>query len=226
MPETLSISIVIPTYNESASLPDTLHCLSRAAAPLEIIVVDAGSSDQTRSLAEEAGARVLDSPVRQRAAQMNLGASAAKGDILLFLHADTCLPCNALDSISTCMSQLEFAGGAFFRRFDHPSLFLKFTCLLADWRLRLFGWSLGDQGVFVKKTRFQKIGGFPEWDIFEDLEFSRRLVKSGKAAALGPPIITSGRRFGDNPIRRTIKDLILTWKYLRKSKPLKNSRVE
>ena len=106
------------------------------------------------------------------------------------------------------------AGGAFFRRFNHPSLFLKFTCALADWRLRLFGWSLGVQGIFVKKSLFQQIGGFPEWDLFEDLEFSRRLVKFGKVVALGPPILTSGRRFGRNPIRRTIEDLILTWKYL------------
>ncbi len=211
------ISVIIPTYNEANTLPSALLSISSDAIAVEILVVDCGSSDDTAKLAEEAGAVFLVSPLRQRAAQMNMGTRTAKGDILLFLHADTCLPAGALEKVAESMENPRVAGGAFCRRFVHPSFFLKFTCLLADWRLRLFGWSFGDQGIFVRKSLFQEIGGFPEIDLFEDLEFSRHLAESGKVIALSPPVLSSGRRFGRNPFRRTIQDLILTWKYLRKT---------
>ncbi len=207
----------MPTHNEAASLPHALSSLSGENVKVEILVVDGGSSDQTQNLASEAGARLLISPLRQRAAQMNMGARAACGEILLFLHADTRLPAHALEKIHSCMAKTETVGGAFCRRFDHPSLFLKLTCLLADLRLRLFGWSFGDQGIFVRKSIFEELGGFPEIELFEDLEFSRRLAQRGNTAILSPPILTSGRRFGRNPVRKTLQDLILTWKYLRKS---------
>ncbi len=206
--------MIIPTFNEADSLPDTLRSISSEANEVEILVVDCGSADETAKLVEKAGAVFLSSSVCQRAAQMNLGARAAHGEILLFLHADTPLPARALENIISHMAKADVAGGAFCRRFDHPSLFLKFTCLLADWRLRWFGWSLGDQGIFVRKFVFEEIGGFPEIDIFEDLEFSRRLAKKGKTAALSPAILTSGRRFGQNPVRKTFQDIMLTWKYL------------
>ena len=215
MPENFSISIIMPTLNEAASLPHALGSLSDENVTVEILVVDGGSSDQTQNLAKEAGARLLISPLRQRAAQMNMGAHAARGEILFFLHADTRLPANALEKINACMAKPETVGGAFCRRFDHISLFLKFTCLLADLRLRWFGWSFGDQGIFVRKSIFEEMGGFPEIDLLEDMSFSRRLAQRGKTAILNPPILTSGRRFGRNPIRKTFQDILLTWKYLK-----------
>ncbi len=208
------ISIIIPTLNEEEMLTGTLKCIAANNRSSEIIIVDGGSDDRTTILAENTGARVIHSSLSQRAAQMNCGAHEASCDFLLFLHADTHIPVTALECVEKALMRPNIAGGAFTRRFDHPSVFLKATCRMSDIRSTLLGWHFGDQGIFVKKSVFDKSGGFHERSNMEDLEFSRRLKRHGKVVTLKLPLLSSGRRFGRNPIRRTFSDLLITLNYL------------
>ena len=208
------ISVIIPTLSEADHLPATLESVIRAGRSAELIVVDGGSADGTIAIARGFGARVLETKVRQRAAQMNLGAFQSRGETLFFLHGDTRIPQTAFAAVHSWMRHPRAVGGAFARRFDHPSYFLKLTCRLAEWRGRLNGWFLGDQGIFVRRTTFEHLKGFPPWEIFEDLEFSRRMAGEGKVRLLHPPVLSSGRRFGLHPMRCTWRDLVLTCRFL------------
>ncbi|MBI4024283.1 MAG: TIGR04283 family arsenosugar biosynthesis glycosyltransferase [Verrucomicrobia bacterium] len=189
------ISIIIPTLNEEKHLPLTLARVHANRTEHEVIVVDAGSMDATAEIGKSAGARVMDSPRAQRAAQMNLGASDAQGDTLLFLHADTLLSDSALERIDGAVQQPEIVGGAFARRYDSNSWFLRATCWLAEMRGRLFGWHLGDQAMFVRRSVFAALGGFREIDLLEDLDFARRLCRRGRVVTLKPFVLSSARRF-------------------------------
>ncbi len=209
------ISVIIPVLNEASLLPCTLESLKANRHLHEILVVDGGSDDASPEIATTAGVRVIFSPVKQRAAQMNFGAGEARGHTLLFLHADTLLSPNSLAQIAQGLSAKGAVGGAFARRFDHPSCFLKVSCWISDLRSYLFGWYLGDQGIFVKTEVFRQLGGFRTMDIFEDLDLSRRLRQMGKTITLSPPIISSGRRFKKHgPLRRTLKDSWLIGQFL------------
>jgi rSAM/selenodomain-associated transferase 2 len=207
-----TISVIIPVANEAAALP---QCLARVAgAPNEIIVVDAESKDETRLLAERSGCLLLSYPQRHRARQMNFGAARARGRILLFLHADTLLPENALGKISDAIDRRRAIGGAFSRRYRSRSLTLAITSRLAALRNRIFGWHLGDQALFVRLDIFQKLGGYRDIPIFEDLDFSRRLGALGKIVTLTPPVYSSARRFAEKgPLPTTWNDLLLTRRY-------------
>lgn len=210
-------SIIIPTRNEGEFLSEALGAIhaTGAAHDYEVLVVDARSSDATIAVAAAHGARILSSPIQQRAAQMNLGAAQAQGDVLLFLHADTMLPVGALAGIETALAHPRVAGGAFARRYHSDSVFLRVTCALAYWRGRLSGWFLGDQAIFVRAEIFQKLGGFEEWPLFEDLDFSRRLRAEGRTVMLRPPVISAARRFESlGPWRTTWSDFLLTCRYL------------
>ena len=207
------ISVIIPTANEAAALP---ACLERISGSLnEIIVVDAASEDATCAIAEAAGCRVLSSPQRHRARQMNLGARNARGAILLFLHADTWLPRDALEKIVEAIDRRGAVGGGFARRYRSRSVALALTSRLAGLRNRLVGWHLGDQALFVRRDLFQRLGGFRDLAIFEDLDFSRRLRSLGQTVTLTPPVSSSARRFAqEGPLRTTLNDLFLTRQYL------------
>jgi rSAM/selenodomain-associated transferase 2 len=210
------ISVVIPTVNEAENLPKCLDAIRRNGGHCEVLVVDAGSEDRTWEVASRLGAKVINAPVRQRAAQLNLGASLARGGILLFLHADTLVPENAFERIEAILEKEDVGGGAFARRFDSNSLFLKFTCGLAELRNRAIGWHLGDQAMFVRRPIFEKLGGFRPMNRFEDLDFSRRLRRLARIVTLRPPVISSARRFAkEGPVKRTAKDFFLTMAYLR-----------
>jgi len=208
-------SVIIPTFNEQEELPETLRHLARNSAEHEVIVVDAGSSDETCRIAQANGARVKNSPRKQRATQMNLGVKAVRGDSLLFLHADTWLTGESLSKIQTVLNNPKYVGGGFARRFRSPSLFLQMTCCLAELRCRAFGWFLGDQAIFVRRDVFEKLNGFPDLDQFEDLDFCRRMKKCGPWATLKPPVLSSARRFREGPLKRTLADLRLTAHYLK-----------
>lgn len=209
------ISIIIPTRHEASVLPRTLDRLRHQGPSHEVWVVDAGSRDGTAEIAAASGARVLRGASPQRAAQMNLGAAHARGDVFLFLHADTLLPPRGLAAVEEALADAQVLGGAFARRFDSPSCFLRLTCRLAVWRGRWLGWHLGDQAMFVRRSVFRALGGFPEWSVFEDLEFSRRLARRGRVVTLCPPVVTSARRFADRgPLRTTWADLWQTVGYL------------
>jgi rSAM/selenodomain-associated transferase 2 len=211
------ISVVIPTWNEARDLPRTLAALRQNRAPCDLIVVDGGSTDGTRDLATKLGARVLESDLPQRAAQMNLGARHATGQTVLFLHADTLLPVGGLARIQQTLQSQTVGGGGFARRFDSPSFFLRLTCLLAEFRNRTIGWFLGDQAIFVRRELFSQLGGFRAMDQFEDLDFSRRLASVSKLVTLRPPVISSARRFQKKgPFARTVADLSSTVAYLKR----------
>jgi rSAM/selenodomain-associated transferase 2 len=210
------ISVIIPTFNEACYLPATFDAIERNEGAHEVIVVDADSFDATIHVALEHGARVVWSSVRQRASQMNLGAQSARGDILLFLRADTRLPKNALQKIEYVIAKPHLVGGGFARRYDSPSWFLRGTCALAGMRARLIGWFLGDQAIFVRREVFKILGGFRHLNLFEDLDFSRRMRREGRVVTLRPPVISSARRFSlCRPWRTTWCDLSMTWRYLR-----------
>lgn len=210
------ISVIIPALNEGASIAQCIRSVAENEPPCEVWVVDGGSSDSTRAIAAESGAKVLESPVRQRAAQMNFGAIHAKGEVLLFLHADTNLPRTAFTRVRSALQRPCIGGGGFTRRFDSNSQFLRVTCWMAEVRNRAVGWHLGDQAMFVRRDLFKQLGGFREIDRFEDLDFSRRLGSITNLATIRPTVVTSARRFAkDGPLKRTIKDLLLTVMYLR-----------
>jgi rSAM/selenodomain-associated transferase 2 len=210
------ISVIIPTFNEARYLPATFDAIERNGCAHEVIVVDADSFDATVHIALEHRARVVWSSARQRASQMNLGAQSAQGEVFLFLHADTRLPKNALEKIENAMAKRNVVGGGFARRYDSPSWFLRGTCALAGVRTRLSGWFLGDQAIFVQRETFKILGGVRNFNLFEDLDFSRRMRCQGRVVTLRPPVISSARRFSlCRPWRTTWSDLSMTRRYLR-----------
>lgn len=209
------ISVIIPTYNESLILLPTLEAVKANSGSHEVLVVDAASEDGTSGLVANQGGRFLVCPRRQRAAQMNLGAQYAGGETLIFLHADTLLPTTAFAKIEEALRNPAVAGGAFARKFRSPSFFLSFTCRLAELRSRCSGWFLGDQAIFVRRKVFEKIGGYRDFDLFEDLDFSRRMRVQGRVVTLRPQVLSSGRRFDRlGPVRTTLGDFLLTVRYL------------
>ncbi len=214
------ISVIIPALNEEATLQATLDSIAANQEDHEVIVVDAGSGDKTPEIACGAGARLLVSPRRHRAAQMNFGAKEAKGEILFFLHADTRIAPSALGRIAQALGPGGAAGGGFLRYFDSRSLFLKLTCWIAGIRCRVSGLFLGDQGIFVRADIFRKIGGFNEFDLFEDVDLCRRLKEVGRIVTLGPPAISSARRFeAGGVVKTTLSDLNLSLRYIRGADP-------
>ena len=211
------LSVVIPTLNEADALPRTLDALARAAVggrSFEVLVVDAGSGDSTVDAARARGCLSFRSSRVQRAAQMNEGAAHARGEVLLFLHADTLLPPGAVGQVLAACGQPGVVGGGFARRYDSASRWLRLTCWLAAWRNRRFGWHLGDQAIFVRRPVFERLGGFRDFDVFEDVDFSRRLAGEGKLVTLEPPVLSSARRFVEHgTFRRSVADAWLMCRY-------------
>jgi rSAM/selenodomain-associated transferase 2 len=209
------VSIIIPTLNEAHVIVPTLTAIEASMTPHEVIVVDGGSSDGTAELAKKRSDCVTCTSACNRGTQMNEGRKLARGDVLLFLHADTLIAPVALGKIVAALRPREVVGGAFARRYASPSTFLRITCLLAELRGRLFGWFLGDQAMFVRTEVFDTLGGFRAWEIFEDLDFSRRMQRIGRVVTLRPPVVSSPRRFSNRgPVRTTLDDLRLTCRYL------------
>ena len=207
----MTISVIIPTLNEERSLPRTLACLS-ASALTEIIIVDGGSTDGTVSLAQEfcactTNACMITSP-RGRARQMNEGATASQGEILLFLHADTQLPAQAGRIIESALAKHTAVGGRFNVRFDNPSICGRVISSFMNRRSRLTGIATGDQALFVRRHIFELLGGFSEIPLMEDIEFSRRLQQAGRTVALRDTVTTSFRRWDTQGPLRTI---LLMW---------------
>ncbi|MDX8411762.1 MAG: TIGR04283 family arsenosugar biosynthesis glycosyltransferase [Mariprofundaceae bacterium] len=206
------IAVVVPILNEASGLPDLLAHLAGMDAD-EVLLVDGGSSDGSRDMLESAGASWLAAPAG-RASQMNAGARHAKADILLFLHADTRLPAGGLNAVRAAMSDASLAGGRFDVRLSgHRSIF-RLIELMINLRSRLTKISTGDQVMFVRRNVFEKLGGFPEQPLMEDVEFSRRLKRIGGIACLRQRVCTSSRRWEEHGIWRTVWLMWrLRWRY-------------
>jgi rSAM/selenodomain-associated transferase 2 len=220
------VSVIIPVLNEAKTLRATIAAIHSGTVPLEIIVVDSGSSDDSAAVAKKAGARIVRSPIRQRARQLNLGAQHARAETMIFLHADTILPPTAIDRVVNVLRVPTIAGGAFRRRYASPSKLLRVTCFLAFCRNLLIGWHLGDQAMFVRRSVFFQLGGFREVDQFEDLDFSRRLERFGRIVTLIPCVTSSARRFDGGTARTTLRDLGLTIRYLVQGLPQARPRAD
>lgn len=205
----MSISIIIPCLNEADAIVETLEALQafrRRGA--ELIVVDGGSGDDTVALAQSAADRVLAAPCG-RAAQMNAGAALARGEILLFLHADCRLPDAADGLIIDGLRRERKSWGRFDIRIAGRSPLLRAVEALMNARSRLTGIATGDQGVFVTRSLFEAAGRFPEIALMEDIELSRRLKRYGDPLCLRHRITTSARRWEKNGVLRTI---LLMWR--------------
>ena len=207
----VTISVIIPTFNEEQSLPRTLACLS-ASDPAEIIIVDGGSTDGTLALAQEfcshtATARVIAAP-RGRASQMNEGAKASQGEVLLFLHADTQLPPQTERIVGLALTSPSVVGGRFDVRFDSASPWSQVISSFMNRRSRLTRIATGDQALFVRREVFEMLGGFSEIPLMEDIEFSRRLQQAGRIMALRDTVVTSFRRWDTQGPMKTI---LLMW---------------
>jgi len=186
-----SVSVVIPTYQEAAVIEGLLSHLEGLGAE-EIIVADGGSADGTAALAQ-ARAKVIAGPAC-RAIQMNLGARAARGNVLLFLHADVWLGAGALAAVRCAMQDSATVGGNFDIRYEGGSVAAKVFSAVNRQRRR-FGIFYGDSGIFCRRTVFEALGGFPPWPVLEDYHFARRLHRAGKLAFLREPIYVSDRRW-------------------------------
>lgn len=204
----MKISIVTPVLNEAAEIEDALPML----APLrkhgaEVIVVDGGSSDGTAQLAGPLADTVL-AASRGRAAQMNAGAAIARGDVLLFLHADTRLPENADRLILDGLAATGRAWGRFDVRFDDGGI-MRAVAILMNWRSRLTGIATGDQALFVTRAAFDRVGGFPSIALMEDVALSTRLKRIGRPLCLHACVAPSSRRWRRHGVWRT---MLLMWR--------------
>lgn len=204
----MPVSIIIPVLNEAAGIADSLNDLqSYRAQGHEIIVVDGGSRDDSVELARPLADQVLTSgPGRAR--QMNQGADAACGDVLLFLHADTRLPGGACDVIGSSL-QAGAQWGRFDVRLSGPAPGLRVIEFMMNLRSRLTTIATGDQAMFVKKDLFFRAGGFDDIPLMEDIALSRRLKKLAACACLHQRVTTSSRRWEDEGIFKTVR---LMWK--------------
>jgi rSAM/selenodomain-associated transferase 2 len=203
----MPVSVIIPTLNEAACLPDTLRTL-RAQHPQEIIVVDGGSTDATCALAAGAD-RLLHGP-RGRAAQMNLGAAHAAGDVLLFLHADCTLAPGAIAAAERVVRRPGVAAGCFAM---HVAGGWTYRALgpAATARVRLTGLVYGDQGLFLRRDVFERVGGFPPLKLMEDVFISRSLRRLGRVVVLPQRIEVSPRRWQRvGLVRQTLRNWALT----------------
>ncbi|MDE2117397.1 MAG: TIGR04283 family arsenosugar biosynthesis glycosyltransferase [Betaproteobacteria bacterium] len=214
----MRLSIIIPVLNEAERLPGLLQHLA-SLCDCEVIVVDGGSEDDSRQAASRAGARVISSK-RGRARQMNAGAAAARGDILLFLHADTTLPSSAERAIEAAVRHggraNEYAWGRFDVRITGCSLMLRVVAYLMNWRSRLTGIATGDQAIFMTRRAFDSVSGFPDQPLMEDIELSRRLLALSRPICLKDRVATSGRRWEAQGVWRTMWLMWrLRWAYWR-----------
>lgn len=202
----MRVSVIIPTLNEATGIVQTIHQVRQAGA-CEILVVDGGSEDGTPELARPLADRVL-SAARGRARQMNAGARAATGDVVLFLHADTILPAAFPALLARSLRDPRVVGGRFDVRLDAAGWPFRLIETLMNVRSRWTKIATGDQAIFVRRNVFLALGGYPEIPLMEDVELSRRLKRVGELACLRARVTTSARRWRRDGIVRTI---ILMW---------------
>ena len=202
------VSVVVPALDEADGIGATLRSVLALSHPVELVVVDGGSSDGTRErVAELAPAATVMQSARGRARQMNAGAARARGRVLLFLHADTELPADAADRVREAVHGGAVAG-CFETRFDDATGWMRL------WQARLWmrwhRFAFGDRALWARRDAFEAAGGFPEQPIFEDLDFVRAVRRLGPFVYLDAAVVTSGRRFRRHgALRQQLRNLTL-----------------
>jgi len=208
------ISIIIPTLNEEASIARAIGSC-REAGPCEVIVVDGGSRDRTAEIARGRADAVITAP-RGRAAQMNAGAAVSRGEVLLFLHADTRLPGGSVPAVLGALQDASVIGGAFRVRLAaspgagrYVRAALGITGRMIGARGAVSRSYSGDQAIFLRAEAFRAVGGYPEIPLMEDVELSRRMRRAGRTVLLPLRVGTSGRRWEAWGPLRTV---LLMWR--------------
>lgn len=206
------VSIIIPALNEAATISRTLSALMKVKGDLEVIVVDGGSDDNTRQLVSSFEKVQFVTAKKGRSHQMNKGAKLASGSTLLFLHADTYLPDNSIAEISAILDDRNYIAGSFYLKFDKKHWLLSLYTACSKINSSFF--TYGDHGIFIKKSSFQRIGGYKPIPLMEDVEIQSRLRKSGKFKKLSLGVVTSARRFMKTGIvKQFTADIILVLLY-------------
>ncbi len=211
-----SISIIVPALNEAKSVGQTLDSVRGPAyeETVELIVVDGGSEDKTQLIARAGGATVVKA-ARGRASQMNAGARIARGETLLFLHADTRLRRGFVEEVHRTLDLPGVAAGAFSLRIDSRGSWLRWVERAANWRSRMLQLPYGDQGFFLKAALFRSLGGFPELPLMEDFEMARRARRHGRIAISPLEAVTSARRWERvGVVRATLLNQLFLLAYL------------
>jgi rSAM/selenodomain-associated transferase 2 len=205
----MKLSVVVPMLNEAPALPDLLeHLLPLRRGGVEVVLVDGGSEDGSVAIATRAGFEVVRAE-RGRARQMNAGAAATSGDVLLFLHADTRLPDGAIRLIDTALADGRRVWGRFDVGFDVRTWTMDATAFLMNLRSCLSGIATGDQALFMTRPAFDAVGGFPDQPLMEDVEITSRLRRRSRPACIRRPVLTSARRWQSRGPWRTI---LLMWR--------------
>ena len=218
-----TISIIIPILNEAKILDKTLSQLQPELGHHELIIVDGGSTDNSVRIAAKYG-EVLTS-TRGRAKQLNAGAAAATGDILLFLHADIRLESGALVAVETALSS-GYVGGGFRQKIDGRNILYRMIEIAGNIRGKYLKVFYGDSGIFLARTDFEKIGGFPDAPILEEVEFSKGLRTFGKTTLIVPHIHLSARRWeARGIIRTTLNNWLITLLYFLKVSPKRLAKL-
>jgi rSAM/selenodomain-associated transferase 2 len=204
----MKLSIIMPVLDEAAEIEAALTALAPLRARgVEVIVADGGSGDDTAAIARPLAERVV-MAARGRAEEMNAGATVAKGDVLLFLHADTRLPDGADRLVLEALARSGRAWGRFDVRIDGGGVFALISAFM-NARSRLTGIATGDQAMFVSRAAFERAGGFPPIALMEDVALSAKLKRAGRPLCLAARVTTSGRRWHRQGVLRTI---LLMWK--------------
>ncbi len=222
----VSISVIIPTVNEANRIYSLIQfiIIQGGNSVLEVIVVDGASTDETINEAQRAGALVLTSAIRTRAAQMNLGARKARGSVLYFVHADIKLPLNFVDDIVESL-HLNFQAGCYRYLFDSDKRILKINAYFT--RFRGIMCRGGDQTLFVTKSVFEELAGFDEYyTIMEDYDFIMRLRKKHTFRIISKDVIVSARKYeGNSWFRVQVANLTVFLMFFLKQHPQKMNRV-
>lgn len=218
------LSIIIPAYNAETALPLCLSSLLpglEAGLIREVILVDGGSEDQTRRLAEGAGATVLIAPEKGRAAQLRYGADKARGDWLLFLHADTALSRDWAERAKTHIAERKDKAAAFTLayRSDHPMA--RTVARRANWRARRFGLPYGDQGLLISRKLYDEVGGYPDTPFMEDVQIVRAIGKT-RLVILSAEARTDASKYErDGWRKRSWRNALLVTRYFLGARPEK-----